>query len=170
MISYHQTLFGTMGATTWTPVVTCFRAPADEMEKRIRTFWIIHDSRKDNPRWTEDYIRLCATVARDQITRKQAMLQSMRKISRTQSEVSDMIADSYEKRNAAHDRIFDSYSEAIRGVDSYTDPINGWEVELPTGHDNAWTNGIEYIFSPETGFDPNIGSNQEWTRMNRTRR
>ena len=50
-------------------------------------------------------------------------------------------------------------------MDSYVDPINNWEVELPTGHDNAWTNGSEYIFSDDAGFNPNIGSKQEWTRM-----
>ncbi|MFY9368502.1 MAG: hypothetical protein WAR40_07505, partial [Desulfomonilia bacterium] len=152
---------------TWIPVVASFHAPADEMDRRVRTFKIITDSRKDNPHWTEDYIRLCATIARDQIRRKEAVLASMRKAAGARSEISDMISESYAKRNEAYDRIFESYSDAVRSVNSYVDPINDWEIELPTGHDNAWTNGFEYIFSDDAGFDPNIGSSQQWTRMGR---
>ena len=167
MVAYYQSTYGNVGATTWIPVVASFHAPADEMDRRVRTFKIITDSRKDNPHWTEDYIRLCATIARDQIRRKEAVLASMRKAAGARSEISDMISESYAKRNEAYDRIFDNYSDAVRSVDSYVDPINDWEIELPTSHDNAWTNGFEYIFSDDAGFDPNIGSSQQWTRMGR---
>ena len=161
MVAYHRTPYGTMGATTWTPVVTCFRAPANEMEKRIRTFRIIHDSRKDNPRWAEDYVRLCATVARDQIARKQEILRSMEKITRTQSEIEGMIADAYYKRNAAYDRIFDSYSEAVRGVESYKDPINDG-VELPRLRTNAWPR--ERVHLQLRGGLRSQMARTEWTR------
>ena len=127
------------------------------------------DSRKDNPVWGENVLKLSAMITRDQLRHQQAIFNRMQQLSRTQSEIGDMIMDSYQKRNQAYDRIFDNYSQAIRGVDSYTDPINNWKVELPTGYDNAWTNGSDYVITEDPGFNPNIGSTQDWQRMTRQR-
>ena len=168
MVAYIPGMYGgSIGATTWIPTVTSFKAPKKEMNEKVKIFRIIADSRKDNPKWSEDVVKLTATITRDQIRQQNAIFRSMQQISRTQSEISDMIMESYEKRNAAYDRIFDNYSQAIRGVDTYVDPVNDWKVELPTGYDNAWTDGNDYIFSDDAGFNPNIGSNKDWKQMQR---
>jgi hypothetical protein len=170
VICYLPNMYG--GITpgiTWIPTVNSFKAPAHEFNDRIRIFKIIADSRKDNPVWAENCIKLSATVTRDQLRQQRAIFNRMQQISKTQSEISDMIMDSYQKRSQAYDRIFDNYSEAIRGVDSYLDPINDRKIELPTGYDNAWTNGSDYIISDDAGFNPNVGSTQNWERMNRQR-
>jgi len=170
VICYLPTMYGGVApGITWIPTVTSFKAPADEFNDRIRIFKIIADSRKDNPVWAENCIKLAATVTRDQLRHQRAIFNRMQQISKTQSEISDMIVDSYQKRSEAYDRIFDNYSEAIRGVDSYLDPINDRKIELPTGYDNAWTNGSDYIISDDAGFDPNVGSTQNWDRMSRQR-
>ena len=106
-------------------------------------------------------------VTRNQLRQQQAVFQQMQQIRRSQSEVSDMIHEGYQRRSAAMDRVFDKYSESIRGVDTYRDPVNDREVQLPNGMRNAWTNGSEYIFSDEAGYNPNIGSNQNWQQMER---
>jgi hypothetical protein len=37
-----------------------------------------------------------------------------------------------------------------------------------TGYNNAWTNGIgDYVVPDSAGYNPNIGSNQNWQKMNR---
>jgi len=170
MTAYLPTMYGGyVTGITWIPIVSTFKAPAKEINDRIRIFKIITDSRKDNPVWAENCIKLSATVTRDQLRHQRAIFNRMQQISKTQSEIGDMIMDSYQKRNDAYDRIFDNYSQAIRGVDSYMDPINNWKIDLPTGHDNAWTNGSEYIISDDAGFDPNVGSTQKWERMKRQR-
>jgi hypothetical protein len=170
MVSYLPSMYGgTVQGITWIPIVTSFRAPEREIDNRIKIFKIITDSRRDNPVWAENCLKLSATVTRDQLRRQRAIFNRMQQISRTQSEIGDMIMDSYQKRNDAYDRIFDNYSQAIRGVDSYADPINNWKIELPTGYDNAWTNGSDYIISDDPGFNPNIGSTQDWQRMSRQR-
>ena len=168
MITQMPTMYGTIvSGVTWIPIVTSFKAPAKEIDNRIKIFKIITDSRKDNPVWAENCVKLSATVTRDQLRHQRAIFNRMQQISRTQSEIGDMLMDSYQKRNDAYDRIFDNYSQAIRGVDSYMDPINNWKIELPTGYDNAWTNGSDYIISYDPGFNPNVGSTQDWQRMSR---
>ncbi len=168
LIAYLPTMYGAIApGITWIPTVSSFKAPADEIDDKIRAFKIIMDSRKDNPVWAENCTRLAATVTRDQLRHQRAIFDRMQQISKTHSEISDMIMDSYQKRSDAYDRIFDNYSQAIRGVDSYLDPINDWKIELPTGYDNAWTNGSDYIITDDPGFNPNVGSTQNWERMKR---
>jgi hypothetical protein len=170
MISNLPTMYGGYATgITWIPVVSSFKAPAKEINSKVRIFKIIMDSRKDNPVWAENYIKLSASLTRDKIRQQRAVFNRMQQISRTQSEIGDMIMDSYQKRNDAYDRIFDNYSQAIRGVDAYRDPINNWKIDLPTGYDNAWTNGSDYIVSDDAGFNPNVGSTQNWERMQRQR-
>ncbi len=64
---------------------------------------------------------------------------------------------------------FDNYIQGLRGVETYNDPVNNWKVEIPVGYENAWTNGSDYVFSDNIQFDPNQGSTQNWTRMERQR-
>jgi hypothetical protein len=169
MISYTPSMYGTITGVTWIPIATSFKAPATEINEKIKIFKIVMDSRKDNPVWGENVLKLSAMITRDQLRHQQAIFNRMQQLSRTQSEIGDMIMDSYQKRNQAYDRIFDNYSQSIRGVDSYTDPINNWKVEVPTGYDNAWTNGSDYVISEDPGFNPNIGSTQDWQQMTRQR-
>ena len=79
-----------------------------------------------------------------------------------------MIMETYENRQAVYDRISTNFSQAIRGVDEYYDPIAEQPVELPLGYDRAWTNHLgEYILSDDYSFDPNAGSNLNWQQMQR---
>ncbi len=54
-------------------------------------------------------------------------------------------------------------------MDTYIDPVNNWNVDLPTGYENAWTNGSDYLFSENPGFNPNVELNGNWQRMSRKR-
>jgi hypothetical protein len=153
----------------WTPVVCCFRAPADEMSAKIRLFQISLYSRFDNPVWNVSFTRLCAIVTREQLRQQQAIFARYQQIHKTLEETNDIIWQTYQNKNAADDRMFDNYSQALRGVDTYVDPVTNWNVELPTGYDNAWTNGTDYIFSDSPSFNPNVGSTGNWQQMTRKR-
>ena len=167
MTAYMQGMYGPVTALTWIPQVKIFKAPAPEMAAKAPLFKVILDTYQENPAWMVAGTRLAATLTRNQLRQQQAVFNQMQQIRRTQNEVSDMIVEGYQRRSAAQDRIFDKYSESIRGVDTYRDPVNDREVELPTGMRNAWTNGSEYVISDEAGYNPNIGSNQNWQQMDR---
>ena len=59
------------------------------------------------------------------------------------------------------------WSNAIRSVDTYRDPINGVEVEVPNTYEKAWTDGNEYIFTNDRFFDPNQNAGPNWTPLER---
>ncbi|MEW6721108.1 MAG: hypothetical protein AB1346_11720 [Thermodesulfobacteriota bacterium] len=169
MTAYLQGMYGPVTSVTWITQVNSFQAPAEEMAGRAPLFRVMLDSYLENPAWAEAGTRLAATVTREQLRHQQAVFDRMQQIRRSQQEVSDMIVKGYRQRSAAQDRIFDKYSEAVRGVDTYRDPVNDREIQLPTGMRNAWTDGSEYVFSDQSDFNPNVGSNKNWQRMERKR-
>lgn len=167
MTAYFPGMSGPVTAISWMPQVKSFKAPAQAMAAMAPLFKVMIDTYQENPAWALAGTRLSATITRNQLRHQQAIFDQMQQIRRTQQEVSDMIVEGYQRRSAAQDRIFDKYSEALRGVDSYRDPVNNWEVQLPTGMRNAWTNGSDYVFNESSDFNPNIGSNQNWERLER---
>jgi hypothetical protein len=156
-------------SVSWTPSVYSFRSPAEEMPAKIRQFQISLCSRFNNPVWAVSYTRLCAVVTREHLRQQQAIFARYQQIHKTLEECNDIIWQTYQNRSAAQDRMFDGYSQALRGVDTYVDPITNWNVELPTGYDKAWTNGTDYIFSDSPSFDPNTISTGNWQMMTRKR-
>ncbi len=104
----------------------------------------------------------------DMVLQIQHVGQLSRIISQTNSQISDMIMDSYNQRQATMDRLSNQFSQAIRGVDEYSDPLSGRDVELPGGYGHAWSNALgEYIVTDDPNFNPNIGSNATWELMQR---
>jgi hypothetical protein len=165
-ITNSPTLSGmVVPSVSWSPTVVSFRCPAEEMPAKIRTFQIALMSRYDNPVWQVSYTRLCALVTREQLRQQQAIFARYQQIHKTLEECNDIIWQTYQNKSAAQDRMFDSYSQALRGVDTYVDPVNNWNVELPTGYANAWTNGTDYVFSESPSFDPGTVLSGSWQRM-----
>lgn len=169
-ISTTMSLYGgPIQSVSWNPAIISFRAPAEEFDQKAVAYKIVIATRQENPRYTVELTRLMATITREQLRQQQAIFNRMQQIHRTQEEISDMIYEGYQKRSAAYDRMFDNYSQALRGLETYSDPVNNYNVELPTGYNSAWTNGIDYVISDSASFDPNVGSTQNWHKMERHR-
>ena len=65
-----------------------------------------------------------------------------------------------EKRSPA-----DKFDEYIRGVETYEDPYYG-ESQQDANYAYHWTDGFgNYQASNNHFFNPNIGTNQNWTLM-----
>lgn len=165
--SLLPSMYGQTQACSWIPIAYSFRAPAGTFEEMLPLFRTITASRRENPAWATACTRFTASLTRRELANRQAIFDRMQQIRRSQSEVDDIIMDTYNRRNAAYDRIFDNYSQAVRGVDAYTDPVNHERVELPTGYPNAWTDGSSYVFSEDAGFDPNVELDGNWQQMQR---
>lgn len=87
-------------------------------------------------------------------------------ITRNSEEIRKTFADSYRQQQESQDRISQARSETMRGVETYQNPYEGRPVELPSGYNNAWVNRQgEYVLSDTAGFDPNVGSTQEWSQL-----
>ncbi|NTV81042.1 MAG: hypothetical protein HGA24_06430 [Candidatus Aminicenantes bacterium] len=171
VIAYTPTMYGQTALVNWVAQVESFRAPAEEMPSKIRLFQTMIYSRVDNPVWSVNNIRLAAVINREQLRHQQAIFARLRQIRETQSEISDMIWETYQNKSQAQDRMFESYTQALRGVETYVDPVNSRNVELPSGFGNVWTNGSDYILSDSPTYNPNAAGagGGTWTQMNRKR-
>lgn len=86
-------------------------------------------------------------------------------IAGTNRDISAMIRDRYETRNAASDRITRQFSDTLRGIGRYHNS-RGTEVALPSSYRQVW--GIssgEYILSDDPRFSPNRDDGTQWEQM-----
>jgi hypothetical protein len=104
---------------------------------------------------------------------RQGQMQSIRdagELSRRISANNDAILASmrsaWQTRQASQDRMSREFSESIRGVETYAQPYEEREIQLPSGYRDVWTNRAgEYVFSNDSGYDPNVGATNEWRRL-----
>ena len=99
----------------------------------------VHVAKKDNEvlDLTLKEYSVLEYLIRNQIQQIQRIGEVSRIVSQTSNEISDMMMESYQNRQTVYDKISTNFSQAIRGVDEYSDPIAERPVELPlalTGH------------------------------------
>ena len=91
-----------------------------------------------------------------------------RYISGINNQITAMNREAWEQQQASHERISRRFSEYIRGVDTYQNPVTNQPVQLPGGYGRAWTNALdEYIVSGSSSYNPNIGSSTNWQPLQR---
>lgn len=102
--------------------------------------------------------------------RMQAMQRQMevsRQIAQNYEEISAGIMDSWEKRSASQSRMSANYSEAVRGVNTYTTPSGG-TVECSVTADHVYQNRYgDTIGVSGTAVDPDVAAKLDWTELNR---
>lgn len=143
-----------------------FRAPADQIDRLTPVMATTISSIRLSQDWYSGYMyvqKLFNNRMNQSIRDAKAISNT---ITRNSEEIRQMFAESYRQRNEAEDRISRQFSEYIRGVETYKNPYEDRPIELPSGYNDAWVNANgDYILSNQAGFDPNVGSNVEWRRM-----
>ena len=153
----------------WTPDnLFSFRAAKGTLDSQARLYETMVKSFQVNLQWLNTYVQVVRALTQQQIQRIHQIGEFSRQLSRQSNEISDMMMQAYENRQAAYDRISTNFSQTIRGVDEWVDPASGTRTELPSGYDNAWVNGLgDYVMSESPSYNPNIESNQNWQRLTR---
>jgi len=166
--SFPAGMFG-QRAYIWTPDnLFSFRAAKGRLDSQARLYETIVKSFTVNLQWLNTYVQVVRALTQQQIQRIHQIGEFSRQLSRQSNEISDMMMQAYENRQAAYDRISTNFSQMIRGVDEWVDPASGTRTELPAGYDNAWVNGLgEYVLADSPSYNPNIDSNQNWQRLTR---
>jgi hypothetical protein len=156
VVSLHQSTVHTL----------VLRALAAEAEAFAQWAPVIMRSARANVEWLVGVTRMTAERTRQALHSQLQIFQRMQEFSRTLSEVDDMIVDSYCRRSAAMDRVFEDSGQAVRGVETSVAPgLDFPPVELPLGYDRVWTDGNEYLLTNDPRFDPNELDPQRWTPM-----
>jgi hypothetical protein len=142
------------------------RAEKGQLPATMKIAETMINSTRINLQWFNKYAQLCQALTQAQMNQIRAAGELSRYISRTSNEISDMMMKSYEERQASQDRINKNWSQYMRGVEEYHDPIAGGSVELPSGYNNAWVNGSgEYIVTDSLDFNPNVELNGNWQQL-----
>ena len=157
--------------TNWgTDFQFSFKSPKGKMDTHAKVFKTMVKSFRPNLKWYNRYQQLVTMLIQRQVQSIRSMGELSRYIANTGSQIREENQKSWEGRQAIKDRLVKDFCHNIRGVEEYHDPVKGGPVELPSGYNNAWVNGLgEYIVSESPSYNPNIGSNLHWQRMNRTR-
>lgn len=88
-------------------------------------------------------------------------------IAQNNADISAGMMDSFERRGAAMDRMNTGYSEAIRGVNTYTTP-GGRTVEASVGADHVYQNPYGDIFGVSgNGLDSETAMRLNWTELHK---
>jgi len=160
-------LFQDYNNTLWmADFLFSFKAEKGELDSQYKIFQTMMYSFRLNPDWFNKYVQLIEKLKDQQIEIIQSYGQINQIISQTSDEISDMVWDSYNSRNAASDRMAEDFSNYILGTETYYNPIGDTTVKLPSGYSDAWANALgDYILSDNVNYDPNISSGQTWERL-----
>jgi len=143
-----------------------FCAEKGGLASRSRVFQTMIYSVKVNPRWFAKVVNVKEMLAQQAIRGIKAAGRMGEAVARAGSEMRADQMHAWEQRQQAQDRIARNFSDYVRGVDRFHDPLAGKEVELPSGYGRAWANNLgEYIVSDSPGYNPNIGSNLHWEEL-----
>jgi hypothetical protein len=162
-----QSMTGYITNTNWyVDYIFSFKSEKGKLEGNSKIFQTIVYSFKKNPIWFSKYNQVVEYLIKSQIQQIHNTGQLSRIISQTSNEISDMMMDSYNKREAVNDKISENFSNYIRGVEVYNDPSDNKTVELPSGYNNAWINkNGEYIVTDNPNYNPNVETNQSWEQL-----
>jgi hypothetical protein len=140
-----------------------FSAPAGRLEANEKLFKAIVGSMRPDPNWQARVQQVQANIQAIQL---KGAVDRSRIIAKSAEDTSQIINETYQRRQESQDRISQKWSQVNRGVETYRDPSNGETVELSNAYGNAWKNGRgEYLLSDSPGFDPAVELKENWTRL-----
>lgn len=147
-----------------------FRAEKDRIDELAPLLQAMVASVRIELPWYAGYAQVMDLWRQGQMQSIRDAGEISRRISRNNDEMLASMRSSWQSHQDSANRTSREFSESIRGVETYDHPHEEQEIQLPSGYDAVWTNPRgEYVFSNESGFDPNVGSTQEWRRMEPTR-
>jgi hypothetical protein len=139
------------------------RAPKGQLERHEKLFEAIYRSFRLNPVWESAVAQHFQTMDRINLKGVQDRQRIMRQ---SQQEIGAMIEQGYNARAAMMDRSAEKQIQALRGVETYIDPTTQARVDLTTGYQGAWTNGLgDYVLSDSPGFNPARELRGNWTAL-----
>ena len=148
-----------------------FRAPVGELQQTMPLFSTLANSLQMTQPWMNMKADLFAKIMKGSRETALANLRATQKrsaiLSKTYSDVSDIMHEGYRSRSASNDAGHASFVRSIHEVDLYSTPGSGTAVELPSGYNHVYSNGNdEYLLTNDALFDPNVDlGTGSWTTM-----
>jgi hypothetical protein len=153
----------------WSPMhLYSIRAERGQLDQKTKLMQAIASSSRINLQWFNAYLQVWEMWKANVMQSIQNAGNLSRYIAGINNQITAMNRQAWEQQQASQDRISRRFSEYVRGVDTYQNPITNQAVQLPGGYGRAWTNASgEYIVSDSPSYNPNIGSSTNWQSLQR---
>jgi hypothetical protein len=138
------------------------RCPAGKEAEARKLLSTVMASFRINPEWQAGVQRMVNNVAavEQRETAKRAAIQRD-----AANYAADLQQRSWEERQASQDRVAEGWSQALRGVETWSDG-HGGSIELNAGYNEAWSRPDgSYILSNDPNFDPNVAFRENWEKL-----
>lgn len=152
--------------------VMSFGAPASELDASRRLFGAIVGSYRINPVWERAVMNVIESVSAAQAAGRIAEIGRIRADSRRLFDEWSASVDrrdtDWRRRMAADDDLHRQFTEAIRGTETYRDPLDsGVSWELPNDYEYVWKTATdEFILTNNVDYNPNEALNSsDWEQM-----
>lgn len=162
----------TQMVNTFAENILGFSAPADELDANRKLFAVIIASFRINPEWEKAVRDVMESVNSKRVAGQLAQIKAIRQqTSRLFSEwdaAIDRRDAAWTKRMESQDKLFQNFTEAIRGTETFRDPIDASKSwELTNEYEYVWKTPLdEFIMTNDINYNPNVELNSsDWQKM-----
>ncbi|MGA2119651.1 MAG: hypothetical protein ABSH56_33515, partial [Bryobacteraceae bacterium] len=144
------------------------RAPQGQLDAEEKFFRLVTGTVRVDAQWQA---RVQQVIANLQAQDSKSAADRSAIIAKSGQDTARIIHDTYQNATNSREHSMESWSQYMRGVQTFRDPSTGDTVELSNQYGNAWAgpNGT-YVVTDSANFNPNSSLQGNWTRLEAVQR
>jgi hypothetical protein len=148
--------------------VFAMRAPQGQLDAREKLFSLIMATVRVDPQWQA---RVQQVIANLQAQDSKGASDRSAIAAKAAQDTGKIIHDTYQNATTSREHSMESWSQYMRGVQTFRNPNTGETVELSNQYGHAWAGGDgTYLVTDSANFNPNSSLNGNWTRLEAVQR
>ena len=148
--------------------IYALRAPPGELPTHEKLFRTVEITVRVNPAWQARVTQVQASMSASNVQSAQDRSKIIAQSAEAQRR---SIQGAYEAHQKAEDKSAERFSDAMRGLQTYRNPVTGEDVKLSNQYGHAWASGNgEYVMSDTPGFKPGDVLQGHWTELQPVKR
>ncbi len=161
------TVYGTTSNLNWyMTYLESFRAEKGKLNPQAKTFQTISYFARTDVNWLNKYNQVVNYLIQQQIQKIQSLGQISSLASQASNDISDANYEAWQQNQNIRDQMGRDFSNSQLNIETYQNPFDGSQVDLPSGYSSVWANSLgEYILSDSSSYNPNTESNLNWQQM-----
>ena len=148
--------------------IYALRAPPGELPTHEKLFRTVISTVRVDPAWQARVTQVQASMSASNVQSAQDRSKIIAQSAEAQRR---SIQGAYEAHQKAEDKSAERFSDAMRGLQTYRNPVTGEDVKLSNQYGHAWASGNgEYVMSDTPGFKPGDVLQGHWTELQPVKR
>ncbi len=144
------------------------RAPQGQLDAQEKFFRLVMGTVRVDPQWQA---RVQQVIANLQAQDSKGAADRSAIATKAGQDMSKMIHDSYQNATSSREHSMESWSQYMRGVQTFRNPNTGDTVELSNQYGHAWAGPDgTYVVTDSANFNPNSSLQGNWTRLEAVQR